>query len=90
MSNELLGGPYAILLNNEKIQYNLVNNENTVSLNFKPKISGEIVIIGTTVIPEFSMFIPLIMGFFIILTMPLMKKINLHQNHKNKNRTHLF
>ena len=78
MSNELLGGPYAILLNNEKIQYNLVNNENTVSLNFKPKVSGEIVIIGTTVIPEFSMFIPLIMGFFIILTMPLMKKINLH------------
>ena len=78
MSEELLGGPYVLLLNNEKIQYSLIENENTVSLTFKPQSTGQITIIGTTVIPEFSMFIPLIMGFIIILTVPLMKKINLH------------
>jgi predicted DNA binding CopG/RHH family protein len=79
MSEELLGGPYLILLNDEKIKFNkTMKDENNVVLNIKPEVSGEIVIIGTTVIPEFSMFIPLIMGFFIILTMPLIKKINLH------------
>jgi len=79
MSEELLGGPYLIFLDDEKIKFNkTMKNENNIVLNMKPEISGEIVIIGTTVIPEFSMFIPLIMGFFIILTMPLIKKINLH------------
>ena len=35
------------------------------------------IIIGTTVIPEFSMFIPLIMGFMIILMVPMMRKFTL-------------
>ena len=79
MSEELLGGPYLIFLDDEKIKFNkIMKGENDIVLNIKPEVSGEIVIIGTTVIPEFSMFIPLIMGFFIILTMPLIKKINLH------------
>ena len=79
MSEELLGGPYLIFLDDEKIKFNkTMKNENNIVLNIKPEVSGEIVIIGTTVIPEFSMFIPLIMGFVIILTIPLMKKINLH------------
>jgi predicted protein tyrosine phosphatase len=77
MSEELLGGPYVVLLDNEKIQYNLVKNESTISLNLKPQSTGQVTIIGTTVIPEFSMFIPLIMGFMIILTVPLMKKFSL-------------
>ena len=78
MSEELLGGPYVVLLDNEKIQYNLVNNEGTISLNLKPQSTGQVTIIGTTVIPEFSMFIPLIMGFIIILTVPVMRKFSLH------------
>ena len=79
MSEELLGGPYLIFLDDEKIKFNkTMKNENNIVLNIKPEVSGEIVIIGTTVIPEFSMFIPLIMGFFIVLAMPLIKKINLH------------
>ena len=79
MSEELLGGPYLVFLDDEKIKFGkTMKGENNIVLNIKPEVSGEIVIIGTTVIPEFSMFIPLIMGFFIILTMPLIKKINLH------------
>ena len=79
MEEELLGGPYVILLNDEKIKYTKSSSkENYVSLSMKPESPGEIIIIGTTVIPEFSMFLPLIMGFLIILTVPFMKKFSLH------------
>ena len=79
MSEELLGGPYVILLNDEKIKYTKSSiKENYVSLSMKPESPGEITIIGTTVIPEFSMFIPLIMGFMIILAVPAMRKFSLH------------
>ena len=79
MEKELLGGPYVILLNDEKIKYTKSSiKENYVSLSMKPESPGKITIIGTTVIPEFSMFLPLIMGFLIILTIPLMRKVSLH------------
>ncbi len=78
MSEELLGGPYVTLLNDEQIKYSkFIRDENIVSLNLKPEITGQITIIGTTVIPEFSMFIPLIMGFMIILMVPIMRKFTL-------------
>ena len=79
MSEELLGGPYVTLLNDEKIIHaKFIRDGGIVSLNLKPETPGQVTIIGTTVIPEFSMFIPLIMGFMIILTIPLMKKFSLH------------
>ncbi len=79
MEEKLLGGPYVILLNDEQIKYSKYSiKENHISLSMKPESSGEIIIIGTTVIPEFSMFIPLIIGFVIILTVPLMRKVSLH------------
>ena len=76
MEKKLLGGPYVILLNDEQIKYSKYSiKENHISLSMKPESPGQITIIGTTVIPEFSMFIPLIMGFVIILTLPLMRKV---------------
>ena len=79
MPEELLGGPYVTLLNDEKIVHSkFIRDESNISLNLKSETTGKITIIGTTVIPEFSMFIPLIMGFLIILTVPFVKKINLH------------
>jgi len=79
MEKELLGGPYVILLNDERITYSkYFTKENHISLSMKPESTGKIIIIGTTVIPEFSMFIPLVFGFMIILTLPLMRKISLH------------
>jgi len=79
MSEELLGGPYVTLLDDEKIKYTkFVRDGNNISLSLKPETTGQVTIIGTTVIPEFSMFIPLIMGFIIILTVPVMKKFSLH------------
>ena len=75
---ELLWGPYVILLDNEKIQYTKSETNGNISLGMKPESTGVITIIGTTVIPEFSMFIPLVMGFLVVLTVPFMKKISLH------------
>ena len=45
IEKELLGGPYSILLNNEKINYSKsISRENYVSLSMKPQVVGEIVI----------------------------------------------
>ena len=75
---ELLWGPYVVMLEDEQIRYSKsFENENNVLLNIKPETTGQVTIIGTTVIPEFSMFIPLIMGFIIILTVPAMRKFSL-------------
>ncbi len=43
----------------------------------KTETSGEIIIIGTTVIPEFPIIAPLAVGFLMILVVPLIKKFNL-------------
>ena len=77
MSEELLGGPYVILLDTEKIRFSKSEIGEYVTLSMKPETTGQVTIIGTTVIPEFSMFIPLIMGFLIILTVPAMRKFSL-------------
>jgi hypothetical protein len=78
MPIELLGGPYIIFLDDEKILHTKYsNNETHVTLSMKPESAGRIHIIGTTVIPEFPIFAPLVIGFLIILTLPLMKKFNL-------------
>ena len=76
---ELLWEPYTVFLDDEKIPvYQHINNGTHVWLNIKPETSGEIIIIGTTVVPEFSMMIPFIIGFFVILALPFMKKFSLH------------
>jgi len=75
---ELLWEPYFVFLDEEKIDQHKFNNNGThVWLNMRPETSGEITIIGTTVIPEFPIIAPLAIGFLMILVVPLMKKFNL-------------
>jgi len=75
---ELLWEPYLVFLDDEEISKFNFNNDGThVWLNMRPETSGEISIIGTTVIPEFPIIAPLAIGFLIILVLPLMRKINL-------------
>ncbi len=75
---ELLWEPYSVFLDDEKIDQHKFNNNGThVWLNMRPETSGEITIIGTTVIPEFPIIAPLAIGFLMILVMPLMRKVNL-------------
>ncbi|MCV0393371.1 MAG: hypothetical protein K5790_08815 [Nitrosopumilus sp.] len=80
---ELLWEPYTLFHDDGKIFFRDYNNGTHVWLNFEPEEPGEIMIVGTTVIPEFPVA-PLVIGFLIILIIPLFKKINLHQNHMNK------
>ena len=76
---ELLWGPYSVFSDDEKILFQeYYNNGTHVWISMVPEITGEITIIGTTVVPEFSMMIPLIIGFFVILALPFMKKFSLH------------
>jgi hypothetical protein len=75
---ELLWEPYVVFLNDEEIPARQnINNGTHVWLIINPDTSGTVNVIGTTVVPEFSMMIPLIMGFLVILTLPFMKKFNL-------------
>ena len=75
---ELLWGPYVVLLNDKKIFFSeYLNNGTHVWVNMKPKTTGEISIIGTTVVPEFPIIAPLSIGFLMIMIVPLIKKFNL-------------
>ena len=75
---ELLWGPYSVFLEDEKILFQeYFNNGTHAWVTIVPETSGEVTIIGTTVVPEFSIMLPLIIGFFVILAVPFMKKFNL-------------
>ena len=75
---ELLWEPYSVFLNDDEIlKREIMNNGTHVWLNIRPETSGEITIIGATVIPEFPIIAPLAIGFLMILVVPLMKKFNL-------------
>jgi len=75
---ELLWEPYLVFLDEEKIAEHKFNNNGThVWLNVRPETTGEITIIGTTVIPEFPIIAPLAVGFLMILAVPLIRKFNL-------------
>jgi len=55
MEEELIGSPYIILLNNEKVLYTKsVSKENYVSLSIKPQVSGEIIISNSEYIQDLT------------------------------------
>jgi len=76
---ELLWGPYVVLLDDEKIFFrDSINNGTHVWVNIKPDTTGEVAIIGTTVVPEFPIIAQLAIGFLMIMIMPFVRKFNLH------------
>ena len=76
---ELLWEPYVVFLDERKIiSYEFNKNGTHVGISIKPETTGEIMIVGTTVIPEFPIIAPLAIGFLMILTVPLMRKFSLH------------
>ncbi len=76
---ELLWEPYTVFLNDEKIYFHqYINNGTHAWVNMRPDNSGEISIIGTTVVPEFQNIAPLIAGFLIVAILPVIRKFNLH------------
>ena len=76
---ELLWEPYTDFLDDEKIFFSsYINNGTHVWLNMRPDTVGEILIIGTTVVPEFSIIAPLAIGFLMVILLPFLRKVNLH------------
>jgi len=72
----LLGDPYDVYFNDEKIlKHEFLTNETHTWLNFRPETSGTIDIIGSTVIPEFPFFIPLALGIALVLGIQLKNKL---------------
>ncbi len=58
---ELLWNPYQVFLDDKKIlDHEYIANDTHIWLNVKPKSSGTLEIIGTTVVPEFPVLLPLL------------------------------
>ena len=76
---ELLWEPYVVFLDDDEKLFHENNNNGTHAwINLRPDTTGEITIIGTTVVPEFPIIAPLAIGFLMILVIPLMRKFSLH------------
>lgn len=76
---ELLWNPYEVYLDDEIVLQNeFSQNDTHIWLSFIPESAGVVEIIGTSVVPEFSMMIPLVLGIGIVLGLQLKNKINLH------------
>lgn len=74
---ELLWEPYIVLVDDEKIvHYQFFETDTHAWLNLRPDSSGEVSIIGTTVVPEFPFIAPLALGLIIVLAVPIVKKFN--------------
>lgn len=76
---ELLWGPYEVFHGEEKIlNHEFFSNETYSWLSFRPESSGPIEIIGTTVVPEFPVLTPLVVGIALIIALQLKNKLSLH------------
>jgi len=76
---ELLWSPYQVMEGDKKIlKYEFQINDTHVGLNFRPQSSADIQIIGTSVVPEFPLFAPLVVGIVLIVALQFRSKINLH------------
>ncbi len=78
---ELLWNPYMVYLGNEIKQilnHELIVEEGFVQLNIRPDTTGTIRIVGTTVIPEFPLFMPLLIGIIMVIAIHSKKNFSLH------------
>ncbi len=67
---ELLGKPYQVYHGDQKIPHSVFpQNDTHAWVNFKPDASARVSIIGATAIPEFSLFLPLILGMALIMAL---------------------
>jgi len=78
---ELLWNPYNVYLGNDVKQilnHELILEEGFAQLNIRPETTGTIRIIGTTVIPEFPLFMPLLIGIIMVIAIHSKKNFSLH------------
>jgi hypothetical protein len=76
---ELLWNPYEVYLDDQKIlKHEFFSNSTHVWLNIRPENAGTIQIIGTSVVPEFPIFIPFFIGISVVIFIQFRNKLNLH------------
>lgn len=76
---ELLWEPYDVYLNSNKtLNREFYNNGTHVWLGFRPDTSGTMHIVGTTVVPEFPLFVPLVIGISAVIFLQFRNKFNFH------------
>ena len=77
MPQELLWGPYEVKLNGNGTLYTVFHNNGThVWIGLTPHKTGTIQLTGTTAIPEFPLFIPLVIGISAVITLQFRNRLN--------------
>jgi hypothetical protein len=77
MPEELLWGPYQGKLNgNGTLTTTFHNNGTHVWIGFHPSKSGTIQLTGTTAIPEFPLFVPLVIGITTVIALQFRNRLN--------------
>jgi len=75
---ELLWNPYEVYLNDEKIlKHEFSQNSTHVWVNIRPDTTGIVQIVGTSVVPEFPMLLPFVLGIAIVLGLQMKNRLNL-------------
>jgi len=74
---ELLWEPYEVYLNSNKtLNREFYNNGTHVWLGFRPDTSGTMNVVGATVVPEFPLFVPLVIGISAAIFLQFRDKLN--------------
>jgi hypothetical protein len=77
MPQELLWGPYQGKLNgNGTLTTTFHNNGTHAWIGLKPSKTGTIQLTGTTAIPEFPLFVPLVMGVSVVIALQFRNRLN--------------
>ena len=73
---ELLWNPYTVFLDDQKIlKHEFLKTDSHVWISVKPKATGTVQIIGTSVVPEFPLLIPLVLGIVMVIGLQYRGKI---------------
>lgn len=76
MPLELLWEPYQVKINTNKTLTNVFHSNGTHAwIGFRPHISGTVHIIGTTVIPEFPLFVPLALAISAVIVLQFKNRL---------------
>jgi hypothetical protein len=79
MPQELLWGPYQVTINgNKTLHKEYYNNGTHVWIGLRPASSGTVQITGTTVVPEFPLFVPLAIALLAVVALRFTSKLNFH------------
>jgi hypothetical protein len=77
MPQELLWGPYQGKLNgNGTLTTTFYNNGTHAWIGFHPSKAGTIQLTGTTAIPEFPLFVPLVIGITVVIALQFRNRLN--------------